>query len=117
MSGERFGLAAALATPFAADGEIDVPVLVRHASWCLANDCARITLFGTTGEGASIDDAEREDVWQALEAAGIGGHQLVGGVAASTLGSALRQTKQAYDHHAHSILLAPPYYFKGVDDE
>ncbi|HEX2528127.1 MAG TPA: dihydrodipicolinate synthase family protein [Geminicoccus sp.] len=117
MSGERFGLAAALATPFTEDGSIDLQRLVRHASWCLANGCGRVTLFGTTGEGASIDDDEREPVWQALEAVGIGGHQLVGGVAASTISSAARQAAQAYDHGAHAVLLAPPYYFKGVDDE
>ncbi len=117
MSGERFGLSVALATPFAADGAIDVERLVRHASWCLANGCGRATLFGTTGEGASIDDGEREPVWQALEAVGIQGHLLVGGVAAASLASAARQARQAYDHGAHAVLLAPPFYFKGVDDE
>ena len=117
MSGERFGLAVALATPFAADGSIDMARLTRHAQWCLANGCRRVTLFGTTGEGASIDDSEREAVWQALAESKVSGSQLVGGVAASTLASALRQTEQAYAHGAHAVLLPPPFYFKGVDDE
>jgi 4-hydroxy-tetrahydrodipicolinate synthase len=117
MNGERFGLAAALATPFAADDSVDIPVLVRHAAWCLANGCGRIALFGTTGEGPSIGDDEREPVWQALEAAGMTGHRLVGGVIAATIESAARQAAQAYDHGAHAVLVTPPFYFKGVHDE
>ncbi|WP_191059411.1 dihydrodipicolinate synthase family protein [Geminicoccus harenae] len=117
MAGERFGLSAALATPFAEDGGIDLMRLVRHASWCLANGCARVTLFGTTGEGASIGDSEREAVWQALEAAGISEHRLIGGVAASSMESALFQVGQAYEHDAHAVLLPPPFYFKDLDDE
>lgn len=117
MSGERFGLSAALATPFGADGAIDLSCLVRHAQWCLAEGCARVTLFGTTGEGASIGDDERLAVWRALAAAGIQGDRLVGGVAAATVESALCQAAQAYDHGAHAVLVTPPYYFKGVEDE
>jgi 4-hydroxy-tetrahydrodipicolinate synthase len=117
MAGDRFGLSAALATPFAEDGGIDLARMVRHASWCLANGCTRVTLFGTTGEGASIGDGEREAVWQALEAAGISDHRLIGGVAASSMESALFQVGQAYEHDAHAVLLPPPFYFKDVDDE
>ena len=117
MTGERFGLSAALATPFRDDGEIDVPHLVDHAHWCLANGCTRVTLFGTTGEGASIGDDERVPVWRAFADAGIAGRQMVGGVIAASLESAERQSRQAYDHGAHAVLVAPPSYFKGVDDE
>lgn len=117
MDSERFGLSVALATPFSADGEVDVARLVAHASWCLAEGCGRVTLFGTTGEGSSIGDQEREAVWKAVAGAGIAGPRLVGGVLASTLDSAERQVMQAYEQDAHAVLVAPPFYFKGVDDE
>jgi 4-hydroxy-tetrahydrodipicolinate synthase len=117
MNDERFGLSVALATPFAADGGIDLARLVAHASWCLAEGCGRVTLFGTTGEGSSIGDQEREAIWQAMVQGGIFGPRLVGGVVASTLDSAERQVVQAYEQDAHAVLVAPPFYFKGVDDE
>ncbi len=63
-----FGLSVAMATPFLPDGRIDYGRLVAHARWCLENGCSSITAFGTTGEGASIGPAGREQVLGALAA-------------------------------------------------
>ena len=55
MSSEaRFGLSAALTTPFDGAGRIDIAKMVAHARDCLAKGCDSVTLFGTTGEGASL---------------------------------------------------------------
>ena len=56
---QRFGLGCALITPFAADGSVDVVRLVGHARRVLADGCVSVTLFGTTGEGASLGLASR----------------------------------------------------------
>ena len=77
---ENFGLSAALATAFDADGEIAIPGVIEQAKHCLANGCKSVTLFGTTGEGASIGMQERKQVLAAMLAAGIAPKQIVMGV-------------------------------------
>ena len=51
---QRFGLGVALVTPFARDGSVDLARLRKHARRVLDEGCASVTLFGTTGEGASL---------------------------------------------------------------
>ena len=113
----RFGLSAAASTPFHDDGRINHALLVGHVKWCLANGCSSVTLFGTTGEGASIGLAEREQVFGALAAHNIGGDKLVGGIAAATLWGATEQARAALDFGCRALLLAPPFYFKNVSDD
>ena len=67
----RFGLSVALATPFAEDRSIDLPRLVAHARQSLADGCTSVTVFGTTGEGASLGQNDRQRALGALAGAGI----------------------------------------------
>ncbi|TIP53551.1 MAG: dihydrodipicolinate synthase family protein, partial [Mesorhizobium sp.] len=55
----RFGLSVALTTPFEASGQIAISPMITQARACLGAGCSSATLFGTTGEGASIGTAER----------------------------------------------------------
>jgi 4-hydroxy-tetrahydrodipicolinate synthase len=114
---ERFGLSAAMATPFHASGAIDFARLVNHARWCIENGCASVTAFGTTGEGASIGLSGREQILGALAGGGIDPKHVVYCVAATSLHEALNQASMAYDFGVRALLLPPPYYFKGVSDE
>jgi 4-hydroxy-tetrahydrodipicolinate synthase len=118
QSTDRFGLSCALAMPFKNDSTIDHSQLAAHARWCLDAGCSSVTLFGTTGEGASISLAERSQVLGALLSAGVEpGRQLVGGVAATSIGDAVEQIRMLSDAGCQRVLLAPPFYFKGVSDE
>jgi 4-hydroxy-tetrahydrodipicolinate synthase len=112
-----FGLSVALATPFRPDGKIDHPRIAAHARWCLENGCRSITAFGTTGEGASIGPAGREQVLGAMAAAGINGRFVVGGISASSVPHAVAQARSALDFGCNAVLLPPPFYFKGVCDD
>jgi 4-hydroxy-tetrahydrodipicolinate synthase len=115
---DKFGLSVALATPFRADGTIDLPRLVEHARWCLAHGCDSVTLFGTTGEGASIGIAGRTQALGAL--AGVGfdmGRQVCAGVAAASVQDAAEQARLALGMGCRALLVAPPFYFKGVSDD
>jgi 4-hydroxy-tetrahydrodipicolinate synthase len=112
----KFGLSAALATPFTAEGAIDFARLAGHARWCLGNGCNSITAFGTTGEGASLGPHERDGVLGALAGAGIAGERTVCGVMAASVEAAVEQARIAVDFGCHALLIAPPFYFKGVDD-
>src|ERR1700738_3805806 len=117
-SPDRFGLSCALALPFKNDFTIDHRRLAAQARWCLEAGCSTVTVFGTTGEGASVSLTERGEVPGALLSAGVEpARQLVGGVLAASIGDAVEQIRILNDAGCERILLAPPFYFKGVSDE
>jgi 4-hydroxy-tetrahydrodipicolinate synthase len=115
---ERFGLGVALITPFDAEGGIDTSRLVAHARRCLDAGCPTVTLFGTTGEGASLGLGERSRALDAMAAAGFDFPRAVlGGVVTSAPADAAAQAHLLLDTGARGLLLAPPFYFKGVTEE
>ena len=118
MRKNRFGLSVALATPFTEDRAIDLPRLVAHGRQSLADGCTSLTVFGTTGEGASLGLNERQRALGALVGAGIDPKtQLVVGIAAASVEDAIAQGRAGLMLGCPSFLLAPPFYFKGAGDE
>ena len=118
MATSRFGLSCALSTPFDASGEVDAARLIDHANWCLARGCDSITLFGTTGEGASIGLSMRAKVFDAVLKAGIKPKtQLLASVVASSVEDAADQAAQALDLGFRGLLLTPPFYFREIGEE
>lgn len=114
----RFGLSCAITTPMREGGAVDLPRLVKHARHVLAEGCDSVTLFGTTGEGAALGLPARGAMMGALIGAGIDpARQIYAGIAASSLHEAVEQGRLALDAGAKGLLLAPPFYFKGVSDE
>jgi 4-hydroxy-tetrahydrodipicolinate synthase len=114
----RFGLSCALALPLKGEFEIDDDRLATHARRCLEAGCSSVTLFGTTGEGASVSLDERERALDALSAAGVSLRQHVfGGVTASSVGDAVQQVRALIDRDCRGVLLAPPCYFKNVTEK
>lgn len=118
LRANRFGLSVALATPFADAWLIDLPRLVAHGRQSLADGCTSLTVFGTTGEGASLGLNERQRALGALVGAGIDPKtQLVVGIAAAAVEDAIAQGRAGLMLGCPSFLLAPPFYFKGAGDE
>ncbi|MBN8939052.1 MAG: dihydrodipicolinate synthase family protein [Rhizobiales bacterium] len=114
----RFGLSCAIATPFDPDGAIDQARLAAHAADLLARGCDGLTVFGTTGEGPSIGLDERKASFATLAAAGIPlATRVIAGVMASALPDALAQARSALDAGCRALLVAPPFFFKGVGDD
>src|ERR1700722_11425439 len=114
----QFGLSCALALPVQADSSIDFLRLSVHARRSLESGCSSVTVFGTTGEGASVRFNEREQILSALLDAGINLRQRVlGGVAASSVGEAVDHARMLIDRDCRGVLLTPPFYFKNVTDE
>lgn len=114
----RIGLNCALSTPFTETGHIDVKRMVAHARWVLDNGCDGITVFGTTGEGASIGIGGRHQALAALEAAGLDMRgQVIAGVSAASVHDAVEQARAAYSANCRGLLMAPPFYFGGASDD
>jgi 4-hydroxy-tetrahydrodipicolinate synthase len=112
----RFGLSCASITPFDAEGGVDIARLLDHLARCLDEGCSSLTLFGTTGEGASVGMSERERTTNAAIAK-FGADRLLTGVMANAPLDAAAQANPLLDAGGRGVLLAPPFYFKGPDDD
>lgn len=118
LKANRFGLSCAITTPMQADGSVDTARLAHHAKFALANGCDSVTLYGTTGEGAGLSMEDRALMLGAVLAAGINpSKQLLAGVAATVVSDAVAQARMALDAGCRGLLVLPPYYFKGYDDD
>ena len=113
---QAFGVSTALLTPFAESGEIDAARLCAHATSVLENGADSITLFGTTGEGASIGMEERASGIDALLAIGVPAKKIVLGIAANSVSDASRQVAEGRRRGVTDFLLLPPFYFKAPSD-
>ncbi|TPQ52633.1 dihydrodipicolinate synthase family protein [Prosthecomicrobium hirschii] len=113
----KFGLSCALVTPFAETGAVDLPRLAFHARRVVERGCDTVTLYGTTGEGAAIGLLERERMAGAVVAGGVEAGRLYAGVASAVLDDAITQGRIALDLGMRGLLVAPPFYFKSIDEE
>jgi 4-hydroxy-tetrahydrodipicolinate synthase len=114
---EIFGLSCAITTPVKPGAGVDLARLATHATWVLENGCDSITLFGTTGEGAGLGLADRAAMFGAVHGAGIAPGRIHAGVAGSSLEDCIAQARLARQAGCDKLLVAPPYYFKGVSED
>ena len=79
-----FGISVALLTPFHGDGRLNLPLFCQHAKHALENGPNGVTLFGTTGEGASIGLDERQSHLNKFDAAELAKHAVTQGFCGDT---------------------------------
>ncbi len=108
---DRFGLSVALLTPFHHDRGVDFSRLSKHANQVLSEGASSVTLFGTTGEGASLDRSERLQGLHALLDSGIPATKIVLGIFENSVGDAVSQVEQALQLGVNTFLLSPPFFF------
>src|SRR5205085_8548997 len=58
------GVLTAMVTPFNADGSVDEAGFVRLMHHLLENGSDGLVVAGTTGESATLTDAEKERLWE-----------------------------------------------------
>jgi 4-hydroxy-tetrahydrodipicolinate synthase len=109
------GLAVALATPFTAAGEVDLPAfrkLVRHV---VGGGVNILVPLGTTGEASTLLEEERDAVIEAcLEESD--GHPVVVGTGHNATRQAAAMTRRAQALGAAGALVVTPYYNKPNPD-
>jgi 4-hydroxy-tetrahydrodipicolinate synthase len=82
----------------------------------LQNGANGVTLFGTTGEGASIGLDERQNAIQAVFNSGIPVDVITLGLCGSAIPDVAAQVRQGTEFGITRFLLLPPFYFKDLDD-
>ena len=104
-----FGSIPALVTPFAA-GRVDEAIFRDFVEWQIAEGSNGLVPCGTTGEGATLSDAEHRRVIEiTVEVAG-GRVPVLAGCGSNNTAHAIALTRAAKEAGADAALHVPPYY-------
>ncbi|WP_462322037.1 4-hydroxy-tetrahydrodipicolinate synthase [Halochromatium sp.] len=106
------GSIVALVTPMRVQGELDSEALERLVELHVQAGTAAIVAVGTTGESATLDEAEHCDVLARTVAAAAGRIPVIAGTGANSTAEAIRLTDCAAETGADAALLVTPYYNK-----
>ena len=117
LADRAYGIWAPALTPMTADLAPDPARFTAHLRWLLDKGCHGAAIFGTTGEATSFSVDERIELLDAALAAGIPAGRLMVGTGCCALGDTLRLTRHAVDSGCGSVLMLPPFYYKGVSDD
>jgi 4-hydroxy-tetrahydrodipicolinate synthase len=102
----------AIVTPFHTDGSVDVDAFRRLATHLVDNGSDGLVVAGTTGEGPTLTDAEKLELFAAaLDAVGDRATVVANTGTYDTHHSA-HLTGEAHDLGVHGILVVTPYYNK-----
>ncbi|MEM7523499.1 MAG: dihydrodipicolinate synthase family protein [Pseudomonadota bacterium] len=110
------GVVAPIFTPFNDDLSIAMDLFIGHAETMLAEGCAALAPYGTTGEALSVGIDERIEALAALIAAGIDPALLIPGTGLTSLSDTARLSRACLDMGCAGVMTLPPFYYKGVPD-
>ena len=109
------GAATALITPMNRNG-VDYETLGRLIEWQITEGISALVIAGTTGEGATLTDAEHRDVLRfAVERA----HRrvpIIAGTGSNDTSYAIDLTRFACEAGADAMLVVTPYYNKATQN-
>lgn len=110
-AGARLGtVLTAMATPFTAEGTVDVETAGRLANRLVDSGCDGLVLSGTTGESPTTSDAEKITLLRAvLDAVGDRARVIAGAGTYDTAHS-VHLAKACASEGAHGLLVVTPYY-------
>jgi 4-hydroxy-tetrahydrodipicolinate synthase len=117
MSEHLKGVWAASLTPLRDDLSVDLEHMLNHHRWLLANGCDGIAVLGTTGEANSFSLPERRQVIDAVAGSGIPLTSVIVGTGCCALPDTVELTRAVLDIGCRHLLMLPPFYYKGLDDD
>ncbi len=106
------GVCPILATPFTADGEVDVPSFRREIDVLIAGGCQGVTLFGIAGEYYKLTDAERDRMAQVLMDQARGRVTTIISVTDHATEVAVRSAQRFAALQPDCLMLLPPFFLK-----
>ena len=110
------GVLSPVVTPFKADLSPDRERFIAHCKWLLSQNCG-LAVFGTNSEANSMAAEERMALLDAAVAAGIDPARMMPGTGCCSLTESVKLTAQAVKLGCAGVLMLPPFYYKGVNDE
>ncbi len=110
------GVYAPVLTPFNRDLQPDAARFIAHCQWLLKHG-AKLAIFGTNSEAASLATGERIALTDQLLAAGVPAAQLMPGTGACALTDAVSLSRHAVSMGAPGVLVMPPFFFKNPGDD
>ncbi|QNM83044.1 4-hydroxy-tetrahydrodipicolinate synthase [Sphingomonas sabuli] len=110
-----FGSIPALVTPFA-NGCVDEDSLRSFVAWQIEQGSDGLVPCGTTGEGATLTDAEHRRVIEITVEVAAGRVPVIAGCGSNDTARAIALTNAAKDAGADAALHVPPYYNRPNQD-
>ena len=98
----------AMVTPFGPGGELDLDGAARLARWLVDNGNDGLVVAATTGEGTTLSDAEKVELWRAVrEAVSV---PVIAGTGTASTAHTIELTQAAAEAGADAALVVTPYY-------
>lgn len=112
-----FGISAALTTPLMPDGSVDIERYVAHIQSVLADGCSSVTLFGTTGEGASFTSETRLSTLRQVIDAGVECEKQILCLHGNSIEEIASQINAATAQGVHRFLLPPANFYNAPTED
>src|SRR5215213_7155205 len=118
MPSQNFaGVLVPVLTPFTRSGEPDAGRFVSFCRFMLDQGADGLAIFGTTSEANSMSAGERMELLDRLIASGVPAAKLMPGAGACSVTEAATLIRHAVGHGVGGVLMLPPFYYKGMDDD
>ena len=106
------GCATALVTPFTSDGAIDEDALTRLIEYQLAGGVRLLVPCGTTGESATMTEAEDQRVIKRTIELAKGRAHVIAGTGSNSTAATIQNSQIARDLGTDALLVVAPFYNK-----
>jgi 4-hydroxy-tetrahydrodipicolinate synthase len=110
------GCATALVTPFRTDGAVDEKRLRELVDFQIEGGVRLIVPCGTTGESATMTEAEDEFVIHTVIEAAKGRAKIIAGTGSNSTAAAIAYSQRASDLGVDAVLVVAPYYNKPTQE-
>jgi 4-hydroxy-tetrahydrodipicolinate synthase len=111
------GVFTVMVTPFTAEGEVDYAGMRRNIEWLIGQGTRGLIPLGSTGEFASLSDAQKSRIIETVADAVRGRVPVVTGASAETTEKAIANAREAEKAGASGILVLSPWYYTPSQDE
>jgi 4-hydroxy-tetrahydrodipicolinate synthase len=91
---------------------LDLERAQEVAAWLLDHGSDALVIAGTTGEGATLSDEEKVQLWQATVEAAKGKGKIIAGTGTNDTSHSIHLTKEAERLGCDAALVVAPYYNK-----